>query len=60
MYSKLNELTGVDVYEIGKTVITKVDGLGFKNPQESYINTVFKKGVQFEAAAIALDMIRNK
>lgn len=60
LYAKLHELTGVDVYEIGKTVITKVDALGFVNPQETYINTVFKKGVQFEAAAIALDMIRNK
>lgn len=60
IYAKIAEITGVDVYAIGKTVITKADGLGFVNPQETYLNTLFKKGVHKIAAAIALDKIRNK
>lgn len=59
LYAKLAEITGVDVYSIGKTVITKADKLGFVCGNETYLNTVFKKGVQYEAAAIALDKIRN-
>lgn len=60
IYAKIAEITGVDVYVIGKTVITKADGLGFVNPQASFLNTLFKKGVHKTAAAIALDKIRNK
>lgn len=60
IYSKVSEITGVDVLEIGKVRITEEDGLGFSDNNKTYINTLFKKGVHKEAAAIALDMIRNK
>lgn len=60
IYSKLCDITGVDIYAIGKVKIGADDGLGFTNGGESYINTIFKEGVQMEAAAIALDIIRNK
>lgn len=60
IYSKLMEITGVDIYQAGKMRINKRDGLGFTNPGYSYINTLFHKGIEKEAAAVALDMIRNK
>lgn len=60
IYAKVAEITGVDIYAVGKTIITKADGLGFVNPQETYLNTLFKKDVHKVAAAIALDKIRNK
>lgn len=60
IYSKIEEMTGVRIRNFGKMKITRYDGLGVVKPQESYINTVFLKGVENEAAAIALDMIRNK
>lgn len=60
IYLKIREMTGIDVFAVGKIAITKADGLGFVNKSETYINAIFKKGVQNEAGAIALDIIRNK
>lgn len=60
IYSKLSDMTGIDIYSAGKNAVRKNDGLGFVNPQKTYINTVFLKGVQYEAAAISLDIIRNR
>lgn len=60
IYSKLSEITGIDIYQAGKSRITKKDGLGFTNGGVTYINTLFIKGVEHEAAAVALDIIRNK
>lgn len=60
IYSKLSEITGIDIYKCGKTRIAKSHGLGFTNTGESYINMIFVKGIEKEAAAVALDIIRNK
>lgn len=60
LYSKLIKITGVDIYAKGKSRINKRDGLSFTNSGMSYINTLFIEGVEKEAAAIALDIIRNK
>lgn len=60
LYTKLAEITGINVFKVGKHRITKRHGLGFTNSGESYINTLFIKGIEREAAAIALDIIRNK
>jgi|SRR5699024_4005552 len=60
IYAKLSDMVGFNVKDHGKSRILKRDNLGFTNNGESYINTLFKKGVECEAAAIALDIIRNK
>lgn len=60
IYGKVKEMTGVDVYQHGKLKISKFDQLGVIKPVPSFINTVFLKGVDSEAAAISLDMIRNQ
>lgn len=60
IYLKVRELTGVDIFAVGKIRVTPTDGLGFVDNNETYINALFKKGVQKQAAAIALDTIRNK
>lgn len=59
IYAKLAEITGIDVYAVGKTTIKKKDGFDFVSTQASFINTVFKKDIHKVAAAIALDKIRN-
>lgn len=60
IYLKVREITGVDIFAVGKVRVTPADGLGFTDNNETYINAIFKKGVQEQAGAIALDIIRNK
>lgn len=60
-YAKLAQVSGKDVYAIGKTrLLPEENDFGAKDNNTTYINTVFKEGVHREAAAIALDMMRNK
>lgn len=60
-YAKLAQVSGKDVYAIGKTrLMPEENDFGAKDNNTTYINTVFKEGVHREAAAIALDMMRNK
>jgi len=57
IYNKLKELTGVDVYEIGKVALGKKDGIEGWSKDPSYINAILKNGIQVEAAVIAKTMI---
>lgn len=60
VYNKLTAIFKYNVKDIGKKKILTKDNRGYTKPQKSYLNTIILDGKKEEAAAIALDIIRNK
>lgn len=60
IYNKLIELTGFDVYEIGKVRLTKNDGIDGWKPDPSYINTILREGYGGRTAIICTQILADR
>lgn len=60
IYEKLNEVTGINVYDIGQISLKKSDGIDGWKKDPSYINTILKKGLQSEVAVICMQILVDK
>lgn len=60
IYLKTEEVTGVNVYDLGKTVLKKSDGIEGWSKDPSYINTILKEGLQKEVAVICQQILADK
>ncbi len=60
VYEKLRDVTGVDLYAIGKITLKKTDGIDGWKKDPSYINAILKEGVQAEAAVICMQILADK
>lgn len=60
MYLQLEQLTGINVMDFGKIRLKKADGIDGWRPDPSYINVIFREGLEDKAAAIALQILADK
>lgn len=60
IYEKLRDITGIDVYEMGKVPLKRKHGIEGWKKDPSYINTILLKGVQKEAAVVAMETLNRK
>src|SRR5699024_6107556 len=60
IYNKLYDVTGYDVYEVGKTTLKKSDGIDGWSKDPSYINTILRDGYEKETAIICLQILADK
>ena len=60
IYSKLYEITGYDVYEVGKVRLKKSDNISGWSKDPSYINAILRDGYGEETAVICLQILADK
>lgn len=60
IYSKLYEITGYDVYEVGKVRLKKSDNINGWSKDPSYINAILRDGYGEETAVICLQILADK
>lgn len=60
IYVKFQEVTGVCLYTEGQMRLKESDGIDGWKKDPSYINTIFKKGLQTEAAVVCMQMLADK
>lgn len=59
IYVKLEEATGVSVYDIGKVRLKKSDGIDGWSKDPSYINAILKTEKQVEAAVVCMQILAD-
>lgn len=60
IYEKLFEVTGFDVYKVGKISLGKKDNVDGWSKDPTYINAIFKQGLYTEVAVICMQIIADK
>ena len=60
IYNKLFEVTGYDVYKVGKITLKKSDNVDGWSKDLSYINTILRDGYGKETAIICLQILADK
>ena len=60
IYNKLHDVTGYDVYEVGKITLKKSDNVDGWSKDPSYINTILRDGYGKEVAIICLQILADK
>lgn len=60
IYNKLLELTGFNVYDIGKITLKKSDGIDGWKKDPSYINAILREGFGEEAAIVCKQILADK
>lgn len=60
IYNTLYEVTGYDVYEVGKVRLKKSDGIEGWGKDPSYINAILRDGKGEETAVICMQVLAEK
>jgi hypothetical protein len=60
LFQRVVELSGVDIFELGKERLGKKDGIDGWKKDPSYINTILKHGLKDVAAVVAKEMQLKK
>jgi len=59
IYEKLAEVTGFDVYNIGKITLNKSDGVDGWKKDPSYINAILREGYKTEVAIVCKQILAD-
>ncbi len=59
-YLRLEQLTGVNVMSFGKITLKKSDGIDGWRKDPTYLNVIFREGIDEEATALALQVLADK